>query len=295
VSEKMKYVNAVGEELILHEPGKIEYLYGRSGAFTPPFSVVMDKTVNQDGSIYRGMVAESAEIEIPIQVLGTNGADLWQRLRNLRRILNPKMGLGRLVVTAPDGEEREIACICSEIVMDESEENTVLHEAATSIQKMMLVFTAPYPYWASTSIFTKTFSRGTQRSFFPFFPLILSSSQVFSEDTVDNQGEVVSFPLWVIRGPGTDIVVRNQTTGKWLALSTLLGRGETITIDCLSKVDPNRRAITKNDGTSLFPDLIWGSDLWLLEPGRNTITIEMNNATEESQVQLSYQHWFLGV
>ncbi|MFC7443400.1 phage distal tail protein [Laceyella putida] len=295
MSEQIKFVNAVGEEILLHDPGKIEYLYGRKGAFMPPFSVVMDKTANQDGSIYRETVAESAEIEIPIQVLGTNGADLWQRMRNLRRILNPKKGLGRLVATAPDGEECTVTCICSEIVMDESENNTVLHESATSIQKMMLVFTAPYPYWASTSIFSKTFTRGLQSSFFPFFPLILSSSQVFSEDVVDNQGEVESYPLWVIQGPGSDIVLRNKTTGKWLALSTVLGKGETITIDTLSKVDPNRPAITKNDGTSLYPDLIWGSDLWLLEPGMNTITIEMNNATEESLVQVSYQHWFMGV
>jgi hypothetical protein len=40
----------------------------------------MDKTVNQDGSIYRDTMADSGEIEIPIQVLGSNGAELWQRM-----------------------------------------------------------------------------------------------------------------------------------------------------------------------------------------------------------------------
>lgn len=295
MSEQIKFVNSLGEEILLNEEGHIEYLYGRTGAFSPPFSLILDKRVNQDGSMYRETFADSSEVEIPIQVLGRNGAELWERLRTLRRILNPKKGMGTLTVTIPDGSERELHCLLSEIVIDESENNTFVHPTAESIQKLMLVFTAPYPYWSSTSIQTHTFRQGEASTFFPFFPLVLSSSQVFSEETVENHGEVESFPIWIIHGPGRDIVLRNKTTGKSLSLSTELASGETLTLDTYSKIDPNRLAITKNDGTDGYRELIWGSDLWLLEPGLNTITIEMNNTTAESFVQLSYRAWYLGV
>lgn len=291
MSESLKFVNAMGEEILLHDPGHIEYLYGRTGAFAPPFSIVSDPVAGRDGGEFRASFAEAAEIDIPVQVLGTNAADLWSKLRNLRRILNPKLGMGRLIVTTPDGVESEIECVVSEINMSEDDNATFTHDNAPSIQQVLIVFTAPDPFWQSTSISTYTFTQGQPAMFFPFFPLRLSASQVFSEQVINNPGDVEAYPEWVITGPGDSITLRNQTTGKILQLdpSVSLGSGEQIVIDT------KRRTIKKNDGTNLFPYLVFGTELWTLRRGLNTITVEMGNTNTNSSVQLSIRPRYLGV
>ncbi len=128
-------------------------------------------------------------------------------------------------------------------------------------------------------------------SFFPIFPLRLTSSQIAVDSTVTNAGDVATWPVWTIKGPGTTITLRNLTTGENLIfLSTVLGSGESIAID----TRPGLKTVTKQDGSNLFNDLDVTSSLWALPRGDSAIRLEMSGVdATASSLQLNYRQRYL--
>jgi hypothetical protein len=104
------------------------------------------------------------------------------------------------------------------------------------------------------------------------------------------QGDVETWPEWIITGPGENIVLRNMSTDEVTSLEVSLDVGETITID----TKPFHKTVTKNDGTNLFYTLTDESSLWALQEGSNSIQIEMANATTDSNIQLTYRNRYWG-
>lgn len=114
----------------------------------------------------------------------------------------------------------------------------------------------------------------------PFFPVVLAGSSVQGEFEIDIAGDSPVWGTWEVVGPGEDLVISNgkefieisgQFTSTPVQIDTETGR-----------ITPDR-----------WEDASLRTRLFPLQPGRQTITITMVNATLETVVRLTYQERFL--
>ncbi|MCP3738821.1 phage distal tail protein [Rossellomorea sp. BNER] len=285
MADKISWFDANGTEHVFNTDIKV--LDGMNGHFMPPISFVEEQVPFHEGSKLRQVRVEPRDVDIPVYIEYKNEIELRQKMRKTLRIFNPLKADGKLKVFAPDGSQRELFCRYSTGL--EGRED--VDEKGFYWQKIILVFHAFDPFWYDTVTKVETFTTGQPATFFPFFPLRLSASSVFADATIDNTGDVESYPEWIIKGAGENIVLRNLTTGQLLQLNTSLQVGESITID----TRPNKQTIRKSDGTNLFYTISDESSLWSLEAGLNNIRIEMGNSTADSSVQLSYKNRYWSV
>lgn len=275
-----EWVAADGVVLPLH----IEYAV--QGLFAPPVALQEDTVPGQPGGRLREMRHETREFVLPLYFYDDDSlTGLWGQLRAAAKTMDPGRGEGRIRVTSPGGDQREIRCVVTaglELNQTQGRESSPTHQRAA------VVFRAHDPYWYATNLSVAEFTAGARPSFFPIFPLRLSAGEVFADVTVDNPGDVATWPVWEVDGPGTDIALRDLGMGQATELATTLLAGQTVTID----TRPGRKTVTRDDGTNLFPQL-GGSDLWPLAPGSTAVRIEMGGAGDTSVVRLRYQPAYL--
>lgn len=284
MADNISWIDANGTEHRFETDMKV--LSGMNGRWMPPISFVEEKTPNQHGSQLRQVNVEARPVDVPIWIKAKNEIGLRQKMREITRMLNPLKGDGKLMVIAPDESRREITCrYNSGFEGQEDRDNK-----GVWFQKAILVFKAFDPFWYDAQTIVETFTTGEPATFFPFLPLRLASSSVFADTTIDNVGDVETYPEWIIQGPGENIVLRNLTTGEVTNISYSLGLGESITID----TKPFHKTVMKNDGSNLFYTLSDESSLWALAEGKNSIRLEMADSTEQSSIQLSYKNRYWG-
>lgn len=259
----------------------------RDGFFMPPFDFLSNEIPGQPGARLRAVKTLTRQPALLVLIKGTSPDDCRAKLRNFCHLFNPQRGDGTLKVTAPDAVQRKLTCRYKQgLGMEQTRESNGIF-----VQKAVIVFWAGDPYWYSTSDSTVLYTAsGTPATFFPFFPLTLVDSTIFADDTVANSGEEV-WPRWEITGPGSNITIRNLTTGKLLSLSTTLLDSETISID----TRPGAKTVTKNDGSNLYGDLTSGSSLWPLITGDNSIRVGIDGPDANTQAQLTFTERFLSV
>lgn len=260
------------------------------GRGLPPARFETEQVPEQPGERLRAVRHQAREFVLPVWIDGSTESLMWQAVRSLGARMDPTRGDGRIRVTTAVGDQREITCR----VQGGFELAERLGEmSGPLVQKAVVSFRASDPYWYDTSDTIVTYQlSGSVATFFPFFPLRLASSEVFADDTINNLGDVDTWPVWTITGPGSAITLRNLTTGKLLTLTGVtLGAGETVTID----TRPGQKAVYRNDGTNLYGSLTSTSSLWNLQRGQNAVRVEMGSATTDSSVRLARRHRYLVV
>lgn len=285
MADKISWIDANGTEHLFETDMKV--LSGMNGRFMPPISFVEEQVPFQAGSKLRQVKVEPRDVDVPIFIKAKDEIGLRLKMREVTRMLNPLKGDGVLKTIARDGSQRELTCRYSSGFEGKEDRDS----KGVWWQKAVLVFRAFDPYWYDTITHVETFTIGQPATFFPLlFPFRLSSSTVFADTTIDNTGDVETWPEWIITGPGENIVLRNLTTGEIASVILRLDPGETITID----TKPFIKTVKKSDGSNMFHLLTDESSLWALQGGNNSIRIELSNATEESSVQLSYRNRYWG-
>ncbi len=266
-------------------------LKGAHGRFMPEFAFIEDEVPLQPGTRLRSVTTKARRWEFPAKLEGISSIDYRTKLRDLFNVFDPNRGDGRIRVISYDGGQRDLFCrYTGGLELDESIKGT------TWI-KTVLVFHASDPYWYDTATNVRTYELGDAAPFFPIFPLVLVSSTIFADATENNLGDVEAWPVWIITGPGSNIILRNQNTGKILTLNTTLGTGETVTIDTRPAGEgsnTSRKTVIKNDGTNLYGSLAAASSLWPLAKGSNSLRMEMSGANSNSSIQMSYRTRYLG-
>lgn len=282
MADKLFWVDSNGVEYPLEH-----VLKGMNGRFMPPVSFIEEEIPFQSGSRLRHINIQARDVDVPLLIKTDSEISLRQKVRDFLRRFNPLKGDGRLKVLSPDGSQRELYCRYSSGL----EGNEGRDTNGINWQTLVLVFRAFDPYWYDSNTMVQTFKiNESPGTFFPIFPLRLSSSAVFADISINNSGDVETWPEWIITGPGENIVLRNMSTDQVMNLEVSLDVGETITID----TKPYAKTVTKNDGINLFYTLTDESSLWALQEGDNSIQIEMANATIESTIQLTYRNRYWG-
>jgi phage-related protein len=281
-SEQFFWIDANGNETALSNSSNFDILVGPTGRFMPPVDLVEQQVPFQAGTRLKQLYVKSRDIDLPLGITGTSKSDLRTQVRNLLNMFNPLLGDGTLKIIAEDGSQRQIKCRYSS--------GLEIQETGLFWQNVIIVLKAFDPYWYDPNTIIQTFTVGTPATFFPILPMRLTSSTVFSDTTINNDGDVESWPTWIITGPGDTIYIRNLTTGEFININYTLQPGETINID----TRPGKKTVTLGDGTNLYPNMSSDSSLWSLQAGYNQIRIEMQNSQIWSNVQLSYQNRYWG-
>lgn len=233
-------------------------------------------------------LARPREMDIVILIRESTPAALMTAIRTLAQSLNPLSGqLGTLKVTRTDAIQRQLFGI----VKSGLSGNTGTGEFGDLWAKAVITMTFPDPFWSATNVTLFEYAAGTPTLFFPFFPLVLSSSSLFSDIVATNDGDAETWPIWTFTGPGTGPGAHNTTTGKYFTLSgaTLLA-GELLVID----TRPGYKTIEKGS-TNQFSLLNAGSELFSIQPGNNSITLDFAGTTGGSKVSLQYYKKYIAL
>ena len=228
--EVTEWVAADGTVTNLMDIPRIGIQPGRSGAFMPPIRMAEDTVPFRHGSHVRYVSFGPRDIDLPLYVSGSDEGDLRIRLRGLIAKFNPLDDSGRLRVTRPDGTRREIFCRYSrgmEIVQDTG-------RYGPTHAKAVVTFRCHDPLWYDVVPQSNQFAAGAPQTFFPGTPFRLSSGTIFNTSTViTNDGDLETWPIWVITGPGNNIVLRNLDTGEKIEFVTgfALAEDESLIID----------------------------------------------------------------
>lgn len=289
MSKQLIWVTERGKEYPLTSENSIRILKGMKGFHMPSFSFTEEEVPFQAGSRLRNVNVKARDMDLPIKLECSTEIDLEKKIRELLNAFNPLHRDGKFKSVAVDGTQREIQCrYISGFEMDES--HGIRGE---TWQKAVGVFRAFDPYWYDSNTIVETFRTGQPATFFPIFPLRLSSSTVFADTTIDNKGDLETWPEWIITGPGEGIVLRNLTTGEAIRFThndAKLGVGETLVIN----TKPFVKTVEKNNNQNIFYTMSDDSSLWALQDGVNSIRLEMSNATAASSIQLSYKPRYWG-
>ena len=283
--ELFSWISPIGVETVLSSQDWIN-VAGWRGFDMSDFEYIESEIPFDYGSYLKRVKTSPREPEIDVVIKGTSRADIFQKVRMLTKEFNSYRGIGRIDVTAPDGIKRYINCVYKQGMEGETKSDNI----GSFKRKMTLVFRAfdPFFYGAET---TKVFQLNDNPPlWFPFFPLNLGGDAVVSQISIDYDGDIETNPLWTIHGPGDDPKLINQTTGESLTINNItLDENQIITIDT------QRRKIILDENINILPSLTYGSTFWTLEPGQNSIKIEMANATAASSIQLAYSTRYFGV
>ncbi|MFJ6566652.1 phage distal tail protein [Streptomyces sp. NPDC091292] len=268
---------------------------GAKGLDMPGYQFSTDESPGIDGYALRDVRANGKEIILPVAFWANDSrAAYLQRRRAFINSLNPKRGVGTLILTQPDGDTRSVGAYYA----DGLEGDESLDAAGERWCINAITFGVPSPYWTGAPV-THNWKAGSSAEFFPVLPLIVGDSQVLGEVIVLNPGDDVAYPVWTVKGPATSITLTNTITmaeggvtgtmTRTLALTRSITGADTIVIDTRER----RQTALLNGTTNLWPDLSDASELWPLEEGDNALNLLVAGSTSATSVSMTYQPRYL--
>lgn len=284
------WVDPSGVERSLNT-GSIDVVGGATGLGAPPAEPSVDKFPLSPGGRLRRVQRTPARISLPIYVRGSSESSLTALIDNLRYWFDPgneaTAQTGTLKVTRADGTVRARDCVYESGLEGAAE---AVGGAGLYVVRLL----AADPYWRDADDTTITFAAGAQvAALFPFFPLVLSASGTYSQQSVLNSGQAEAYPVWTITGPGSEIVLSNLTTGRTLTINHTLTSGETLTVDT-RPVPPNPYRVRDAYGNSLFRSVEPPYDFWPLAVGANVVSVSMAGTSGVSAFSFDYAAAYLG-
>lgn len=257
------------------------------GRYMPGIEWEEEGVPDQPGMRLRSVRHGVHEFMLPVWLESTSETALRTAMRSLLYKMDPVRGAGKIRVTSPLGDQREIICrYASGLEMDEKLGDT----SAPLAQRIPIKFKAHDPYYYDVNSIQSSYTTTAGPSFFPFFTLNLNASEVVGTVNITNTGDVETWPVWTIRGPGSIITINNTTTGRLTTINYSLATGLVLTID----TRPGIKTLSLVDGTNIFPYLATGTGLWPLVVGNNNLTISMSGSDSNSLIQLAYWRRWLG-
>ncbi|MEU6959588.1 phage distal tail protein [Streptomyces chrestomyceticus] len=227
-----------------------------------------------DGARFRGQRVLPRDLDMPLDIVG-------QDRDHLRRLVS------RLA--------RAMATECSLVLVDEAGVrwstpvrrvgggDFSLDGGDRDLQTVITV-RAPDPYFTASTVSVQRVGGDGRAA--PFLSslvtLPVAASQAIGDIQLDNVGDVDSYPVWEIHGPGRDLAVTSPT-GERLRWTGALKAGERLIVDT--------RSGTVRDGTGAnrYALLDTAPRFWTVPPGTSTAHVALLDTTAQSAVVCSWR------
>lgn len=268
-----------GQTIPLDGSDGITMLAGPSGRAMPEFALTTRTTLTQHGVLLEQVRVEPRTVDIPLLCAGPWAAR--DQLRRLLKVLNPLRGNSRFVVDWPDGQSRELVGRIEDGDVDETVANA-------DHQLLTLQVFCPDPFWRDATDQQVVFVAGLP-DFFPWWPYQIAGSSIIGDVQIANDGDVEAWPVWRILGPGGPFVA-TRADGATLTLDTVLGPGEQVVIDTRPPgLSSTPKSVTGPAGENFYDRIAATDELFAIPPGIQDVTIEFEDATDDSRVYLAYR------
>jgi hypothetical protein len=252
------------------------------GRMMPPVTLITMPVPQAHGGRFRSARHDERLVTLPVVLPGPWSDPGRSVLRHWAGVLDPAQGEGTLTVVQGPWAGRQLTCAYEAGLESFSEDNGELNLGT-------LAFRAAEPYWQdSIEMSLVTGLDPNAARWFPFLPLILGSSSIFAAPVIWNRGDVDAWPIVTVTGPGTDLIVTNQTTGLSWIITGSIPAGGIVTVD----TRPGHKTATL-DGANIFSRLTSDSWLWPLQPGANRVTIGFATVTPQSLVRFAWRNRWL--
>ena len=275
--EQVIWTDADGGAVNLNDWGAYACTRERTGMWAPPYILTTTRMPLADGAVLNGVAVEARGIDLAQKVRGRTRAALIALMRDLSHRMDPTRGDGSLTIINETGS-RILYCI-PEGIRDGKDHYTSM--------EMTLSFLATDPYWYELAPTSKIIQNsGPVTTFFSdhFLPIRLIRSMIYAIETVTNPGDVDTYPIWTINGPGKNLVLTNLTTRKKISLGNLaLTDGQKLVIDTRTL-----KKTIKLDGVDIFELISKTSSLWPLAVGDNSIEIQLSETDTGSSVEIDF-------
>ncbi len=256
---------------------------GVEGRGIPPIRRTRDVVAGQPGSRLRDVKHDMRTLTMPVFVKGATETDRSNTLEAWMGRIDPSRGTGALDLTNATGITRRLYCRYAqglELVEDGS-------HRFPGAQLAVVTFEADDPYWYDANATSIRFSAtSTVPKFFNtsgtikrILPITLGASAVLGGATVTADSDVEVWPKWTVTGPGSSLVIRNNTTGREFLWSGTLTTGQSLIVD----TRPGIGTVLRETGLNMFSYLTaW--DLWPFIPGINDIDVTMSGTSAGSAI-----------
>ena len=249
-----------------------------SGISAIPATQVRIDASAGNGGVWRNSKRGVRDIDLPITVLGTDRADVEEKLRRLARLTQD--ALGATVLTAEYSDDTSLAIDLHYV--GGAEAGAWGEDVGLTYASWVMSFQAPTPFWQSTTVESFSVTSGnTGRGLLPqLSKLRVSSSQALGVVTVNNTGDVAAYPVWTVLGPVTGLTISNGSQSFGFNAPVL--PGQTITIDTETGL------VTDDSATNRYALLNSAPKLFALQPGLTAISVLGTEATSSTRITCSY-------
>lgn len=295
MARQLQWLSADEQQLITLTDGAAGYrvLDQTTGLNAPPYRIATDSYAGIDGVTVQAVSAGAREVVLAMMIQAPSFKDpdptaFRTRVAALTRAMRPKAGPGTLIASNETGQVRRLRCYYTSGLEGSEARGEKLADLwwKTTVHLM-----ADDPWWYGEPV-PLDVGLGAGANFFPIFPLALAPSTVQGKFTVDlSDADDRSYPLWTITGPGSALVLANETTGQAITVNASLAGGETMIID----TRPGFQSVRRGDGTNLMGSVTSDPALWSLFEGINEVSVALTGATSASRIRGLYQPRYAGV
>lgn len=290
MTETITWITPTGTTIPFDGTAGLRLIEGPANRFAPPVNLSTDETPGVDGAHIRSTKYGPRTIDVAIGVEGSTATECRSRLRTLLQATAADRGAGTLRFVAPGGDTRDITAI----YQGGFEGDDTNADPALTDYPFVVQFYAADPLFQASADSTDSWTVDSGVPFFPIFPLQLSSSEVFAAPSITNAGDVETYPVWTITGPGSVVRLSHVATGRVLAWDGTLGVGEVLTLDARGRGQSTTpKAALLQDGSNVF-ELLSAWDFFPLAVGSQTVQIEMSGADANSAVSARWRHRYYG-
>ncbi|MFD3260834.1 distal tail protein Dit [Paenibacillus lentus] len=278
--QTVTFVNARGESIVFgaFKPFILSHIDGTGGV---PADIRSTKSPYQDGSSYQDIQLAERPITITGAIMGRTRQEMYELRQKLNRVLNPKLGPGKLTYTN-DARSYVILAVC--------EEGAAPGDRLSNNQLFTASFVCNDPYWRDENQTVKGLKFETGGLTFPLrTPTIFAYSAY--RGTFQNTGDVAAPVEIRYQGPAVNPVVTNETTGEYIKVNYELTAADILLIN--TAFGNKRVEVLKSDGSreNVFHWIDLGSKFFQLQPGKNILTYGSDFDSDQQSATVTV-YWY---
>lgn len=280
---RLTFENSRGESITFYrDPFVIESLTGISEVDS---SIQGQVSPYQDGDTYIDTILQPRFPTMECAIKYTNLQEIKACRKEVLRVCNPKLGLGKLTLEL-DGDVKEIHATLDSVP-------TFPDKGENAYQRFMIVWKCPNPYWRDPQEVSRALRAYEGKFTFPFtFPVQFGIEGDVT--TLENDGDT-STPVTIsIQGPISRPMIENRTTGKHITVNTTLSPEEILYID----TSRQHKRVEIHRGNQIIRAMGYldhNSDFWELDVGKNEIRYRADEGLAEAVASISWHNQYVGI